>query len=286
MRCWTVQVDQDCRWMENMSGEYLVHYRDCKGGSDIRMTRAETNVFVEHYLTQNGWCFVNHQFVPNANEFRSMELHPTDTILLFPALTYYTEIADATGYSEAWLTQAEIAELVNQSQGTWVFVNDQLVDRSEVATMNIEPGSRVRLLPALIGGPKRYRTRVFDGVSLKEEDLTAEELMKDGYRLLINGKLCEDLPAEIVEDHPADITGIELRSDLVDVITGPASTMVMRRSEFEQITRQFEGPLLAVMGSTVMRNGDMTTLCDGPDELFENLWANPEGPLVLVAINC
>ena len=189
---------------------------------------------------------------------------------------------------EVWLTQAEIAEKVTQSQGTWVFVNDLLVNASDVAIMSFEPGSRVRLMPGLIGGPtpKRYPTRVFDGVSLKEEDLTAEELKKDGYRLLINGKLCEDLPAEIVEAHPADITGIELRSDLVDVITEPASTMVMRRSEFELITRQFEGPLLAVMGSTVMRNGDMTTLSDGPDELFENLWANPEGPLVLVAINC
>jgi sulfur carrier protein ThiS len=198
--------------------------------------------------------------------------------------TYLTYISGPG--DEVWLTQAEIAEKVTQSQGTWVFVNGQLVDRSEVATMNIEPGSQVRLMPGLIGGPRRYRARVFDGLSTKEEILTAEELKKNGYRLLVNGKISEELPAEIVEFYCAEHTRIELRSDLVDVIIAPGSTVVMRRSEFEQITRHFKGTVLAVMGSNVLRNGDMTTLCDGPDELFEDLWTNPEEPLALVASTC
>ena len=62
------------------------------------------------------------------------------------------EIADASGHSVVQMSQEEIAEKATQSQGTWVFVNDQLVNASDVAAMNMEAGSRVRLMPGLIGG--------------------------------------------------------------------------------------------------------------------------------------
>ncbi len=201
-------------------------------------------------------------------------------------LTYLTEISGACR-STFWLTQAEIAEKAIQApRGSWVFVNDQLVNPSDLATMNLEAGSIVRFMPGLIGGPKRYNVEIFDGVSTKEEHLTFDELKKNGYRLLVDGKLVEYLPGEVTGADHTDHFRIELRSDLVDVIVGPASTMVMRRSEVEQITRQFEGPLLAVMGSTVLRNGDITTLLDGTGELFEDLWTNAGEPLVLVATKC
>jgi len=33
-----------------------------------------------------------------------------------------------------------------------VFVNDQLVSTADVAAMNIDAGSRIRLMPGLVGG--------------------------------------------------------------------------------------------------------------------------------------
>jgi sulfur carrier protein ThiS len=33
-----------------------------------------------------------------------------------------------------------------------VFVNDQLVSTSDIADMNIEAGSRIRMMPGLVGG--------------------------------------------------------------------------------------------------------------------------------------
>jgi len=62
------------------------------------------------------------------------------------------EIADSTGHSTAVMTQAEITEAATASQGTWLFVNDQLVNTSDIAGMNLESGDRVRLMPGLVGG--------------------------------------------------------------------------------------------------------------------------------------
>ena len=65
------------------------------------------------------------------------------------------EIADASGHSTVQMTQNEIAEKATQTQGSWVFVNNQLVSAADIADMNLEAGSRIRLMPGLVGGPRR-----------------------------------------------------------------------------------------------------------------------------------
>ena len=50
------------------------------------------------------------------------------------------------------MSQAEVAEKANQTQGSWVFVNDQLVSAADIAGMNLDAGSRIRLMPGLVGG--------------------------------------------------------------------------------------------------------------------------------------
>ena len=62
------------------------------------------------------------------------------------------EIADASGHSIVQMTQNEIAEKATQTQGSWVFVNNQLVSAADIADMNLEAGSRIRLMPGLVGG--------------------------------------------------------------------------------------------------------------------------------------
>ena len=65
---------------------------------------------------------------------------------------FEVEIADASGHSTVQMSQNEIAEKANQTQGTWVFVNDQLVSAADIADMNLDAGSRIRLMPGLVGG--------------------------------------------------------------------------------------------------------------------------------------
>lgn len=62
------------------------------------------------------------------------------------------EIADASGHSIVQMSQNEIADKASQTQGSWVFVNDQLVSAADVANMDLEAGSRIRLMPGLVGG--------------------------------------------------------------------------------------------------------------------------------------
>ena len=65
---------------------------------------------------------------------------------------FEVEIADASGHSTVQMSQNEIAEKANQTQGSWVFVNDQLVSAADIAGMNLDADSRIRLMPGLVGG--------------------------------------------------------------------------------------------------------------------------------------
>ena len=65
---------------------------------------------------------------------------------------FEVEIADASGHSTVQMSQHEVAEKAGQTQGSWVFVNDQLVSAADIAGMNLDAGSRIRLMPGLVGG--------------------------------------------------------------------------------------------------------------------------------------
>ena len=67
-------------------------------------------------------------------------------------MKFEVEIADASGHSTVQMTQNELTEKVNATQGSWVFVNDQLVSAADIAGMNLEADSRIRLMPGLVGG--------------------------------------------------------------------------------------------------------------------------------------
>jgi len=56
---------------------------------------------------------------------------------------FNVEIADATGHSTVQMTKNELIEKTSQTEATWVFVNDQLVNTSDIAGMNLESGDRV-----------------------------------------------------------------------------------------------------------------------------------------------
>jgi len=135
---------------------FNVEIADASGHSVVQMSQNE--LAEKATQSQGTWVFVNDQLV-NAADVASMNLDAGSRIRLMPGLvggadapTFEVEIADSTGHSSAVMTQAEIAETANRSAGTWVFVNDQLVNAADVASMNLDAGSRIRLMPGLVGG--------------------------------------------------------------------------------------------------------------------------------------
>ena len=135
---------------------FSVEIADASGHSTVQMTKNE--LIEKTSQTEATWVFVNDQLV-NTSDIADMNLESGDRVRLMPGLvggqdakTFVVEIADSTGHSTAVMTQAEITEAATASQGTWLFVNDQLVNTSDIADMNLESGDRVRLMPGLVGG--------------------------------------------------------------------------------------------------------------------------------------
>jgi len=135
---------------------FEVEIADASGHSTVLMSQNE--IAEKATQTQGSWVFVNDQLV-SSGDIAEMNLEAGSRIRLMPGLvggkdapTFVVEVADNTGHSEAVMTQAEIAEKATATQGSWVFVNDQLVSSGDIAEMNLEAGSRIRLMPGLVGG--------------------------------------------------------------------------------------------------------------------------------------
>ena len=135
---------------------FVVQITDQSGHSEVVMTKAQ----IVDKATQNNelWVFVNNQLV-NTNDLAEMNMEAGSSVRMAPGIiggqdapTFDVEIADATGHSTVQMTQDELVEKADQTQGSWVFVDNQLVSTAEIANMNVEAGSRIRLMPGLIGG--------------------------------------------------------------------------------------------------------------------------------------
>jgi len=141
-----------------MSSElkFEVEIADATGHSVVSMSKNE--IVEQAQGAQGTWVFVNDQLV-STSDIADMNIEAGSRIRMMPGLvggqdapTFVVEIADKSGHTEVVMTQAEISQTASSAQGTWVFVNDQLVSTSDIADMNIAAGSRIRMMPGLVGG--------------------------------------------------------------------------------------------------------------------------------------
>ena len=76
------------------------------------------------------------------------------------------------------MTRAEVTEKVEAAQGTWVFVNDRMVNAADLADMPLDSDSRIRLMPGLIGGSHEptFVVQIADATGHSEVVMTQAEL--------------------------------------------------------------------------------------------------------------
>jgi sulfur carrier protein ThiS len=144
--------------VNNMDKKTLfnVEVADQSGHSVVQMNQDE--IASKAASDNSAWVFVNDQLV-SAADIADMNLEEGSRIRMMPGLvggndapTFVVQTADSTGHSEVVMTQAEIASKATSDNSAWVFVNDQLVSAADIADMNLEEGSRIRMMPGLVGG--------------------------------------------------------------------------------------------------------------------------------------
>ena len=64
---------------------------------------------------------------------------------------FTVEIANMTGHSVVEMTREEIQETAKQA-GAWVFVDNTLVSATEIAEVELNQDTSLRVLPGIVGG--------------------------------------------------------------------------------------------------------------------------------------
>ena len=62
------------------------------------------------------------------------------------------KILNETGHTEVSIATSEIMDQINEHPTHWVFVDGELMNRSEITQVNWDDVSDVTLSPAIVGG--------------------------------------------------------------------------------------------------------------------------------------
>ena len=65
--------------------------------------------------------------------------------------TYTVTVADQTGDTQVQMTRPEIVATATESK-SWVFIDDRLVNTSELDDAQLNAADAIRLMPGLVGG--------------------------------------------------------------------------------------------------------------------------------------
>ena len=162
------------------------------------------------------------------------------------------------------MTRAELVEKANQTQNYWVFVNDQLVSAADIADMNLDVGSRIRLMPSLVGhrcieGQGVQFTVNFDGQIDVYTGKEIRTLLNAGNKLFLDGA-----PATYGQFHEyyeeSDPRSIEIVAKVVTLIDTEGGTRITRWSDCSSFIRNASGEFLCLFDKMVVRDGDQTSV--------------------------
>ena len=267
---------------------FRVSFRDQTEEAEAELTQNE--IIEELGNRSDSWLFVDHH-IWDMESIVARGIPSDAEVILLPrnvsAETYRVEYADASGLSVYYWTKGQIVEQANIPccAGCWVFVDDQIVTPLMIAEYDFQPDTTARFMPGLVGGPRQFSVSV-DGESKRLPWDQILHHIENGFELLLNGVMQREPDYSSLIAVADGEKPIQLRSDVVEVLLGPAEKVLMRRIEYERIIREYTGSVLAIAGPDILRNGGIDTLCSIPDARFEDLLSGPTPSLVLIAKAC
>lgn len=135
--------------------KYTVEIADSTGHSVVEMTKQEISDKVKS--SKGSWLFVDNRLV-DVDILSEVDLNTDSKVRIMPGIvggmkngTIRVEVADSTGHSVVDMSRNDLVKM-SLADGSWVFVNDQLVSAHEIAKMNFNDDTKVRAMPGLIGG--------------------------------------------------------------------------------------------------------------------------------------
>lgn len=183
--------------------KYIVEIADSTGHSVVEMTAPE--IIEKANESKGSWVFVDNRLV-EAKEIEELDISSDSKIRIMPGIvggsteeeqTYTVEVADKTGHSIVEMSKAELVKTAN-SGGTWLFVDDRMVSASELNSMEIEQGSRLRAMPGLVGGNSeeevRFTVEIADETGHSQVEMTKPELIQrvsncDGTWVFVDNRM-------------------------------------------------------------------------------------------------
>ena len=135
--------------------KYTVEIADSTGHSVVEMTKQEISDKVQS--SKGSWLFVDNRLV-DVDILPEIDLSTDSKVRIMPGIVggmnnekIRVEVADSTGHSVIDMSRNDLVKM-SQTNGSWVFVNDQLVSAHEIAKMDFDNETKVRAMPGLIGG--------------------------------------------------------------------------------------------------------------------------------------
>ena len=121
----------------------------------LKMTKQEISDKIQS--SKGSWLFVDNRLV-DVDILPEIDLSTDSKVRIMPGIVggmnnekIRVEVADSTGHSVIDMSRNDLVKM-SQTNGSWVFVNDQLVSAHEIAKMDFDNETKVRAMPGLIGG--------------------------------------------------------------------------------------------------------------------------------------
>ena len=157
---------------------FTVHVAREGGHEQELMTRE--NIVEMVSTNENTWVFVDSQMV-SVEELESIELNDSTEIRINPGMvggaeTFTVLVASEAGDQAMTMTKQELAGVLSNNEGNWLFVDGQMIDAATIENTDLSQDNVLRLVPSIVGGSETFKVLITDKTGHTVCEMTREEI--------------------------------------------------------------------------------------------------------------